>query len=145
MTKPAMWKFNWECSFLLIGLVLCGCLPRYTPPEVEPPATYIWAKDSEVRKPVEFPRRATAAELAKARIKKADAIRIARKAFAKEGIKIGPDEVPDARYIREPAYKNIPAHFRWLVYFVPKKHVGMGLPGVAIDDRTGSVQVQLGM
>lgn len=132
-------------AVLLIGLVLCGCLPRYIPPEVEPPATYIWAKDREVRKPVELPRRATKSEKAKARIKEAEAIRIARKAFAQEGWPIAKDEVPDARYIREPAYEKTPAHFKWLVYFVPKKHIGMGLPGVAIDDQTGKVQYQAAM
>ncbi len=133
------------CAVLLPVFALSGCTPRPVPPEEKPTAT-------PARRPIYTPserdRMALKAELAGARITRARAIRIARKAFAKAGMKIGPEEVPDARYVRVAAYRNTPVHFEWWVYFLPKTppegHIGVGATGVYIDDRTGKARIGLG-
>lgn len=77
-----------------------------------------------------------------AHIRRAEAIKIAQRAFREAGMGYEGLDV-DARYV--PAQdKDGTKHHYWLVYFVDPKVTGVGASGVHIDDRTGKAQVELG-
>lgn len=77
------------------------------------------------------------------RFQQADAIRLARETYAKAGIPIGKDHVPEVRFLEREAKRNPPARQEWRVVFVPKAPAKRSPVAAYIDARIGSVRVML--